>query len=151
MNSNMTIFMLHDRIYYIDEQDAQLIRTVRYIYDANQQKFIEGNELVSSKRDIYVTGYEVSAIYNDEDGEFDYKDSNVCMSKKDVDIKMNKHHRCGAAEINYYDKEDIGIKRYFWNADNFLRGNADIKRGEKIINDIRNRSREYDDTEMERQ
>ena len=135
-------FVLHEKIYYIDEHDTQSMQTVRYIYDAYKNEFIEGNELVSSKKDIYIAGYEVSAIYNDEDGEFDYKDSNVCMFKKDVDIRMNEHYRYGAAEVNYYEKEDIGIKEYFWGADKFLQGNAD--------NDKGTRNREYDDTERER-
>ncbi|MCM1083324.1 MAG: hypothetical protein NC428_07590 [Clostridium sp.] len=113
-------------IYYLDLWQEKAMQTVRYIYDTKRQKFIEGNELVSGKGDVYVMGYEVSADYYNEEGEYDRTDSSVHMSIKNAEQAEEEHFRYGAMRA-VYDEKEISIKKHFWGAEKFLLGTAGIE------------------------
>lgn len=132
----------NSKVFYVDAQvqDKLSMLTVRYIYDNKQDKFIEGNDIVSSRKEIYIPGYEVSAAFINEENEedvYEYSETTVCFSSSAAEQGKQRYFEDGADEV-YIDDKDIGIKEYFWNADKFLQGGADNKRIEKIINDIRN-------------
>lgn len=128
------------KVFYIDTQvqDGSSMLTVRYIYDNKQHKLIEGNEVLSGKSDIYITGYEVFADYEDEEGNYDYTEHIICLSDMEAQTMKQKFFEDGAAEVNIEDTDNIGIKDYFWDFDKFLRGDADNDRVGKIISDMRN-------------
>lgn len=128
------------KVFYIDTQvqDGSSMLTVRYIYDNKQHKLIEGNEVLSGKSDIYITGYEVFADYEDEEGNYDYTEHIICLSDMEAQTMKQKFFEDGAAGVNIEDTDNIGIKHYFWGSGKFLRGDADNDRVGKIISDMRN-------------
>lgn len=127
------------KVFFIDAQveDGPSMLTVRDIYDANRKEFIEGKDIVSSNREIYVMGYEVSADYEDEEGNYDYTEHTICISYTSAKLKRQEYVKNGAVEVKILEKDDIGIQTYFWDTAKFLKGTADNDRLGKIINDMR--------------
>lgn len=109
-------FILSNRIYYIDDMEKQS----RYIYDAGQHKFIEGNDIVSFRKKIYIPGYEVSAVFvNDEEEDDYYYEKTVCLSYSTAEQEKQQYLEDGADEVEIEDA-DVGVRENFRSSKFFL-------------------------------
>lgn len=125
------------KVFYIDAQvqDKLSMQTVRYIYDNKQDKFIEGKDIVSSRKEIYIPGYEVSATFLDEEDEYEYSQTTVCLSSSAAEQEKQRYFEDGADEVGIED-ENIGIRKHFWYSDNFLVGNFEASNSQEQYDEL---------------
>lgn len=131
LKKNHDNFILSNRIYYIDDMEKQS----RYIYDVGQRKFMEGNDIVSFRKEIYIPGYKVSAAFMYEEDEDDYYfEKTVCLSYSAAEQEKQQYLEDGAAEVEIEDA-DVSVRENF-RSSKFLLGDFEASNSQEQYDEL---------------